>query len=576
MGFLGFSKANCKNCYACVRQCPVHAIRVKNEQAQIIQERCIVCGRCFKVCPQNAKLIKSEKEMVKHYIRGRKKVVASVAPSFAAIFGQDSNKLPKALKILGFDYVEEAVLAVDPIIDEYEKYANKEDDKTYITSFCPSVNNLIQKYYVEFTENIIQVASPSIFHGRALKEKYGKDIRVVFIGPCLAKKSDGHDDDSIDLVLTFEDLEKWLKEEKINLKELEEDPFEHISKEKRLLPIIGGPTSRIEAKNPRKNIVQVDGIKDCMKILEEVKKGKFKNTLLEMNSCTHSCIAGSGMPYDGVNCYERRENIKRYAKSCSKNKSEECEKVVRDEVSSKEFENISIYKEFSPKEVLLKQPSSEELRKILNEMGKYEKIDELNCGSCGYHSCREKAIAVYNNMVEVNMCLPFMREKAEDLKNIIFDMTPNIISIINRKLEIVQLNPAAEQFFKISTYSAKGLPVAMFLDEEIFKKVKESKETVFKERAILNQNNATVIQSIIWLEKNQLMLWIADDITKDENLQEKMQNMKIDAINMAQKVINKQMTVAQEIASLLGETTAETKVTLTQLKNLIQEEEVSL
>jgi Na+-translocating ferredoxin:NAD+ oxidoreductase RNF subunit RnfB len=295
-----------------------------------------------------------------------------------------------------------------------------------------------------------------------------------------------------------------------------------------------------------------------------------------MSSCRHSCIGGSGMPYDGVDCYERRENLKQYVKSYSKNKSSECEEVASDEVSSDEFENISIYKEFKPEEILLKQPSSEELRKILNDMGKYEKIDELNCRSCGYHTCREKAIAVYNNMVEVNMCLPFMREKAEDLKNIIVDMTPNIIAIINRELEIVQLNPAAEQFFEISTHSAKGLPVAMFLDEEIFKTVKESKKTVFKEKAILNQKNATVIQSIIWLEKNQLMLWIADDITKDEKIQDKMQKMKIDAINMAQKVINKQMTVAQEIASLLGETTAETKVTLTQLKNLIQEEEVGL
>ncbi len=355
MWFVGFSKTNCKNCYACVRQCPVHAITVKNEQAQIIKERCIVCGRCFKACPQNAKLIKSEKEMVKHYIRGRKKVVASVAPSFAAIFGQDSNKLPKALKILGFDYIEEAVSTVDPIIDEYEKYANKDDDNTYITSFCPSVNNLIQKYYAELTKNIIQVASPSIFHGRVLKEKYGKDTRVVFIGPCLAKKSDGHDDDSIDLVLTFEELEKWLKEENINLKELEEEPFEYISKEKRLLPIIGGPTSRIEAKNPRKSIIQVDGIKDCMKVLEEVKEGKFKNTLIEMSSCRHSCIGGSGMPYDGVDCYERRENLKLYAKSYFENKNKECEALASDEVSIEKFENISIYKEFGPKEILLKQ-----------------------------------------------------------------------------------------------------------------------------------------------------------------------------------------------------------------------------
>ncbi|MGL6107755.1 [Fe-Fe] hydrogenase large subunit C-terminal domain-containing protein [Romboutsia sp.] len=578
MWFIGFSKANCKHCYACVRKCPVHAIRVRNEQAQIIKERCIVCGRCFKVCPQNAKLIKSEKEMVKHYIRGTKKVVASVAPSFAAVFGKYSNKLPTALKILGFDHVEEVVLTSDPIIDEYEKYANKDDDNTYITSFCPSINNLIEKYYSKLSKNIIQVAAPAVFHGRVLKEKYGKDTRVIFIGPCLAKKSDGHNLDSIDLVLTFEELKKWLIEENINLEELEEQPFEYISKEKRLLPLTGGPTSCIEFKNLRKSIIQVDGIKDCMQVLDEVNKGKFKNTLLEMSSCRHSCIGGSGMPDDDINCYERRENLKEYVKSYYDRYNEIYENIVYDEIVidkdiSYGIEHVSIYKETGKEEVLLNKPSIEGLIKILQSMGKYEKIDELNCGSCGYHTCREKAIAVYNNMAEASMCLPFMREKAEDLNNIIFDMTPNIIAMINPKLQFVKLNPAAEEFFEISTNKAKGLPIGMFLEEEKFKKVIETKKTIFKERTNINQNNATVIESIIWLEKNQLMLWIADDITKDEKRQEKIQNMKIDAVNMAQKVINKQMTVAQEIASLLGETTAETKVTLTQLKNIIQEED---
>ncbi len=152
MWFMGFSKANCKNCYACIRVCPVHAIKVKNEQVHIVKERCIACGNCFKACPQNAKLIKSEIDMVKHYIKGRKKVVASIAPSFASIFGVNSNKIPKALKILGFDCVEETASISDLIINEYNKYANMDDDKTYITSFCPPVNDLIQKYFSEFRQ----------------------------------------------------------------------------------------------------------------------------------------------------------------------------------------------------------------------------------------------------------------------------------------------------------------------------------------------------------------------------------------------------------------------------------------
>lgn len=564
MWFMGFSKANCKNCYACIRVCPVHAIKVANEQAQIIKERCIICGKCLKVCPQNAKLIRSEKEMVKHYIKGRKKVVASVAPSFAAIFGKDSNKLAKALKLLGFDYVEETISTVDPIIYEYEKYANADNEKTYITSFCPPVNNIIQKYYKDLCENIIPIASPSVFHARSLKQKYGKDTKVIFIGPCLAKKVDGHNEDSIDIVLTFDELKQWLKEESIDLRCLEEEEFDYVSNDKRLLPIIGGPTKLIESRNPKKNIIQVDGINDCMNILEGLRNGKYKNALLEMNSCRHSCINGSGMPYDKVSPYERKEKLKLYAKRCieKNNKNIEINENLK----------IDLNQEFLPKEVFMKEPSFNELREILNSMGKYEKSDELNCGSCGYHTCKEKAIAVYNNMAEINMCLPFMREKAENLTSIIFDMTPNMIVTIDKNLDIIQLNPSAEKFFNISNQKAKGIPIVMFLESEKFEKVKEQKINIFKEKITLNSNKSTVIQSIIWLEKNQVILWIADDITKDEELKEKIKVMKIDAINMAQKVINKQMIVAQEIASLLGETTAETKVTLTQLKNLIQED----
>ena len=570
MWFMGFSKANCKNCYACIRVCPVHAIKVKNEQVHIVKERCIACGNCFKACPQNAKLIKSEIDMVKHYIKGRKKVVASIAPSFASIFGVNSNKIPKALKILGFDCVEETASISDLIINEYNKYANMDDDKTYITSFCPPVNDLIQKYFSEISKNIIPVASPAIVHARVLKERYGSDIKVVFIGPCLAKKSDSHDEKSIDIVLTFEELENWLNEEDIKLDKLEEEPFDYVSKEKRLLPIIGGPTKYIEDKIPRKNIIQADGIDDCIVLTKEIMDGKFKNALIDMNSCRHSCINGSGMPNDNVSCYERKENLKKYARLSSK-----CEDNSIDSFINNKTINIPtglIDKEFLPKEVLLNQPSEKELSEILNDMGKYEKSDELNCGSCGYQTCREKAIAVYNNMAEVEMCLPFMREKAENLSGIIFNTTPNIIVILDKNLDIIKLNPAAQKFLDISNKKAKGLPVVMFSDEEKFKQVVESKVDIYKEKTTLSFNNATVLESIIWLDKNQVVLWIADDITKDEELQQKIKSMKIDAISMAQTVINKQMTVAQEIASLLGETTAETKVTLTKLKNLIKED----
>lgn len=568
MWFVNFSKTNCKNCYACVRACPVNAIRVKDEQARIIKERCIVCGRCSKVCPQNTKGIRSEKSKVKNYLKSEVKVVVSIAPSFIATFNEESSKIPNALKELGFTYVEETVSAVDAVMQQYSMYSNKNEELSYITSFCPSVNNLIQKHYPKLINNLIPVASPFICHGRMLKEKYGNDIKVVFIGPCLAKKVEAYGDESIDAVLTFEELKKWFKEEKIKLEDLSTSTFDNISIDKRLFPIAGQPTKDIINNKPKKNIISVDGIDQCIQVLESVNDGKFKNTLLEMSCCRHGCIGGSGMPEDGISCYERSGNLNKYASIiCSKNSKKEINNY--DNYLSK----IPIKKEFESLHVPLKIPNEEEIKEILNTMGKYKKSDELNCGSCGYKTCKDKAIAVYNNIAEVNMCMPFMREKSENITNIIFDTTPNMIVILNKDLDIINLNNSARKFFNMEREVVKDLPIAMFLDENIFYNVKNNKKNIYKEKVLLNQYGSTVIQSVIWIEHSSVMLWIADDITRNEYIEKKLQSMKIDAINMAQKVINKQMTVAQEIASLLGETTAETKVTLTQLKNLIQEEE---
>lgn len=567
MWFVNFSKSNCKNCYACVRVCPVNAVEVKNEKAQIMKSRCIVCGECSKVCHQNTKLIKSEKKLVQSYFKDNEKVVVSIAPSFAAIYGANSNKIPSALKKLGFEYIEETVVGVDPIIDQYHFYTNKSDDKNYITSFCPSVCNLIQKHYPDLIDNLIPVVSPHICHARMLKQKYGADTKVVFIGPCIAKKTEAYMENSIDSVLTFRELDRWLVDENIKLDELQEEPFDEICVEKRLFPIVGGPTKEIEKKKTKRDILHVDGIKECIETLDAIRDGKFNNVLFEMSSCRHGCLGGSGMPNDCISYHERKVNLKKYSKEILIPKDNDKNKL------DNSLLNIAIDKEFKSLYVPLKEPCEEEITKILNNMGKYKKSDELNCGNCGYSTCRKKAVAVYNDMAEISMCLPYMRQKAENLTNVIFDTTPNLIILIDKDLDVIQMNPSAEKFFKVKRGTEKGLPIILFLEEEIFNKVRESKKNIFKEKVTIPQKGATIIQSVIWLEHDQVMLWIADDITKNEELERKHQKMKFDAINMAQKVINKQMTVAQEIASLLGETTAETKVTLTQLKNLIQSEE---
>ena len=570
MWFASFSKAHCRNCYACIRVCPVNAIEVKNEQAQIIKNRCIVCGECSRVCPQKNRIIKSEISKVKSYLQNKEKIVVSIAPSFSSIFGEESKKIPCALRKLGFSNIEETIVSIDPIIEKYKLFANKSEDKNYITSFCPAINNIIQKHYPSIIQNLIPVISPFIYHSRILKEKYGENVKVIFIGPCLAKKTEAYGENSIDAVLTFGELQKLFKEYNINLKDLNEEPFDETYEDKLLVSIVGETSKFIKNEITKKDIIAVDGIEDCIKILEAIQDNRFKNTLFEMNLCRHGCLGGSGMPNDGMTYYERKCNLVNYANSVKQDKKYNLNEQLNNKTSNKVYNKFSLEKNFDNLYFPLNQPSENEIKKILYSMGKYKKSDELNCGGCGYTTCRDKAVAVYNGIAEINMCLPFMRQRAENLANVIFDSTPNLICTIDDDLNIIQFNPAAESFFKVEKFEIKGLPIGMFLDEDKFENVKKNNKNIIREKINLD-NKYTLIQNIIRLEENNVLIWIADDITKDENIEKKLQKMKEDSINMAQEVINKQMMAAQEIASLLGETTAETKVTLTKLKKLILE-----
>lgn len=564
MWIIDFLKANCKNCYACVRVCPAHAIKVQDEQANIMKERCIGCGKCLKVCPKNAKHVQSELYKVKDYLNKKEKVVVSLAPSFVAAFGEDSNRVVGLLKSFGINEVEETVVGADLVTKVYETYGHMPGEQCYITSCCPTVNAMIQKHFPEVIPYLIPVVSPAACHSRILKKKYGSETKVVFIGPCLSKKIEGMEEDSLDAVLTFEELIEWAEEEDKNIKSQPILPFAATMVKQRRYPLVGGVTGTIDPETLPRKIIQVSGIKDCMEIMPYIIKGELKKTLLEMHGCRHSCISGAGMPQDGINIYKRMERINLYAKQ---------ETLLDEEAEVIEGE-INVYKEFPNLQKPFKMPSEEEIEHILNSIGKETPLDELNCGSCGYKTCREKAIAVYNGVAEPNMCLPFMRQKAETMTNVIFEATPNMIMMVNEELEIMEINPAAKRFFGCTKDSVYGELVATLIDDDLFKQVKLTKNNILNQKTELSvPTQATIIQSLIWSEYHHMILWIGNDITCDEQKAKKLQDMKIEAIDMAQQVINKQMTVAQEIASLLGETTAETKVTLTKLKKLIQEEE---
>lgn len=565
-----FARKGCRECYACVRVCPADAIVIKDGQADILADRCIFCGRCSKACPQHYRVEKMSISSVKEFIKSGENVIASVAPSFASAFGNQSLKIPAVLRKLGFSHVEDSGITTKPIFDIYNTYADKDDNKNYITSMCPTIDYLIQKHYPELTDSIIPVVPPFISHGRFLKHKYGTESKVVFIGPCVAKKTDAAKEICVDEVLTFYELQKWIQSEKLNLEDFPIEPFDYVCNDKILFPIPGETADFLEKKNPKKTVFCVDGIEDCKSVLNSIRNGKFENTFFEMNACNHGCLYGSDLDKDDRCFFEvKRDLINNKQKYIELFSSNAVDNPYQDIAL-----DVLLYKEYPPKPFHLEQPTEYEIREILKTMGKTVRSDELNCGSCGYHTCREKAVAVFNGLAEPSMCLPYMRNKAESLSNLICESSPNLIGLVDKDLMIIELNPAAESFFKIQKDEANGMPLGMYLDDDEFERVRTFRKNVRNEKITFEEyDDSTLLQTIYWLEQNQMFLWLAVDITKDERAAKKLQTLKMETVEMAQQVIAKQMTVAQEIASLLGETTAETKVTLTKLKNFILDEE---
>ncbi|MBF8984071.1 4Fe-4S binding protein [Lutibacter sp. B2] len=571
MSILNFSKANCKNCYKCLRACPVKAIKIKNEQAEIVEDLCIGCGKCLIVCPQNARKVESDVQKVKEAILKGKRVIASIAPSFVGAFHmKEEGQVVTALKNLGVTIVEETAVGAEIVADLYEKKILEKKYKNYITTCCPAANYLVEKYFPNLTKYMIPIVSPMLAHGKILKRIYGIDSYIVFIGPCVAKKIESihfQHEGVVDAVITFEELDHWLEEENILIENLIAQEFDRSSFERGRKFPIGGILESIEENKNDYEVLKVDGVHRCVELFESLESGNIENVCVEVNACRGGCVGGPGMPKKEKDFFKRQKRVKSY--TC-KNISEKNQDFHMDR------SNIVFSKLFFNRAVNRKKASEEEIKSILRKIGKYEESDELNCGGCGYSTCKNKAQAVYEGMAEINMCLPFMRSKAESMTNIIFEHTPNAILLIDENLNIRELNKVAEKIFNVKEYEMKDQPISIILDDYIFKNVLENKKNVIGQKIGYKQYEIVLFQSVIYLEKEKMLLAIMTNITEEEKRKRELAIVKENTIEAAQKVIEKQMRVAQEIASLLGETTAETKASLTKLKKVILQENGAL
>lgn len=553
---LTLKKSNCKNCYKCIRNCPVKAIRFSGDQAHIIADECILCGRCFVVCPQNAKEIVSEVEKVKVMIQSGEPVIASMAPSFIANYdGVGIDAMREGLQKLGFTDVEETAIGATMVKTDYERLVHEKQKPVIISSACASVNLLIQKHYPEMIKYLADTLSPMQAHCRDIKRR-NPEAKTVFIGPCVAKKDEAQRYPGIvDAALTFEELTEWLEKENVRLEKKVDSNPESLA---RIFPTVAGILRTMKDRDPEYEYVAVDGIENCIAALEDVAAGHVNNCFMEMSACKGSCVNGPVMEKYHPWFITDYLSVTRYA-------GDKDFPVEQPEISE-------LSRRYDILEGMKDMPTERKIQEILSKMGKKKPSDELNCGTCGYDTCWEKAIAIYQGKAEIEMCLPYLKEKAENFSNIIFDNTPNGLLVLNERLEIQQINPAACRIMNIRRPSdVLGSQIVTLLDPKPFLDALESRKSVFQ-CAYLAEYDRYVEEQVLYDQSYRMLFCMLEDVSDEAAEREKKAEMRRQTTEVADKVVEKQMRIVQEIASLLGETAAETKIALTNLKESMRDE----
>lgn len=568
--YLEFKRVQCKDCYRCLRECPVKAISFAEGHAQIIDDRCILCGHCMHVCPQNAKIVHGDLPKVQRMIAEGKKVIASVAPSFISSFGlNDFTPIKQLLKNLGFFDAEETARGAEWVTREYDKILKTGKMKNFITSCCPGANRLIQEYFPQALPYLAPVASPMLAHARLLHEEH-PDAQIVFIGPCLAKKREATNSGEISAVLTFSELEcenlthaiKWGDVE-VPFPQINSESDSFITSRAKGYPITSGVIGSFSTLPQGYLYMAVDGAKRCMEVLENIEN--YEGVFIEMNLCADGCINGpcTRLPQGGVT------KAKIELASYVDNQQAKFPQAHQPETTTVSFEHQ--YPQIFNSS---RKASPSEIEEVLRKMNKFTPEDELNCSACGYRTCRAKAWAVINGYADVEMCLPYMRKKAESLAVEIVHNSPEGIILVDGDLDIVDANATAMEMLGMSGNPNKFIhrPLNDYFSSLDFFLAYSQQKNLEVHRQFISGTHRYVDITICYLKDQQILFGQMKDVTDKVSYEKKLEHLRAETIETTDKVIMKQMRVAQEIASLLGETTAETKVALLNLKKMLQQE----
>ena len=561
------NKARCRDCYRCLRNCPVNAIRLIDGQAFVENEKCILCGTCLKECPQNAKQFRRDLEKVKRLLKENENVAVSIAPSFPAIFEEwESERIPSVLRRLGFDFVSETAEAAYYVAKgTYDIFCHQRSGMCLATA-CPSFINYVEKYKPDNIKNLVKVVSPMIAHAKRLKEKLGKNQKIVFIGPCVAKKGEAERPEFegiVDAVLTFTEFLEWIEEEKLDFKMFEASKFdEQVIGDARLFSLSGGmtKTAALETDNLNTSVYSTSGLESIADAMHSF-ANTTSNILVEPLICSSGCVNGPGLP-KAQYIFARKQSVINYSDI---NFVKE-ENVPESKISLGTSFNHSL----AIKEI---EYPEEKIRAILEQTGKLQVEDQLNCGACGYSSCLENAKAILAGMVDIESCIPYTKRLAQQRTDRIIETSPNGIVILNEELEIFHMNPAFKRFF-MSTNSVIGKRISYLMDPEPFIELKES-ETDKIEMVIKHENYGVTCHQLMYkLKEEKQYIGIFVDVTKNLTDVEKLDSLREKTIHQAQELLDHQIEMAQQLAKLLGESTAKGEELVENLLKLTQDEKM--
>jgi len=557
------NKARCRDCWRCVRVCPVKAIQVHDGQATVVGDRCIACGSCIRECPQGAKSYRRDLEAVKELLAGSQPVAVSVAPSFAAFYPPwEYRRLPSALRRLGFAHVAETAVGAYWSAQATARAAAARGKGLSIATACPSLVNYVERYRPELAPHLLAVPSPMAVHARLCKERLGPQSRFVFIGPCVAKKTEAERPElagMIDAVLTFEELAEWLESRSIRLDSLEESGFdEKPVGPSRLYPLAGGMlrTADLPSDLLAPDHLAVTGFAEiCAALAQEPNEG----LLLEPLFCPQGCINGPAAPA-GKSLFQRRGELLHYGKAFPGQEAAEPPGV---ELPQPRFQSVPVD--------LGQQVAEEEILAVLRDTGHATPAEQLNCGACGYASCRDRALAVILGMAERDMCLPTMRRLAEQRSDRIMETSPNGIVILDEHLNILATNPAFRKYFMCSA-AVIGRRISYLMDPEPFEKLAAGQTDLIELNANHERYNLVCHQVCYALRVERQYVGIFVNITSLLSSQQKLDQLRKKTVDQARELFEHQLDMAQQMAKFLGESTARGEVLVDTLLRLVQDE----